>query len=76
MSIRGILLHFSDSSGELAQALHDNVELGEEDLLFIENHLLMVQMACTEWNRKNSSPVGRSSQGAESPKPDERHSAQ
>ena len=53
MSIRGILFRFSDSSEELVRALQDNVKLGDEGLLFIENHLLMVQMACTEWSQKN-----------------------
>ncbi len=53
MTIRGTLVRFSDSSADLTEALQENVELAEEDLLFIENHLLMIQMAYTEWKRTN-----------------------
>lgn len=59
MSMRGTLLRFSASTEELVRALQENVQLGDEDLLFIENHLLMVEMACREWRRKNESVSAR-----------------
>ena len=54
MSKRALLIRFSDSSSDLANVLQDNVALTEEDRLFIENHLLMIQMAYTEWKQTNT----------------------
>ena len=51
MSKRAVLIRFSDSSSDLANVLQDNIPLTEEDRLFIENHLLMIQMAYTEWKQ-------------------------
>ena len=51
MSKRAVLIRFSDSSADLANVLQENVALTEEDCLFIENHLLMIQMAYTEWKQ-------------------------
>ena len=53
MSKRAALIRFSDSSADLANVLQENVPLTEEDCFFIENHLLMIQMAYTEWKQAN-----------------------
>ena len=38
---------------DLTSALGDDLDLTEEDCLFIENHLLMLQMAYTGWKGRN-----------------------
>lgn len=53
MSKRGMLIRFSTSVADLSSALADEIDLTEEERLFIENHLLMLQMAYTGWKGRH-----------------------
>ena len=53
MTKRGMLIRFSTSVADLSSALADEIDLTEEERLFIENHLLMLQMAYTEWKGRH-----------------------
>ena len=53
MNKRSMLIRLSNSVADLSSALGDDLDLTDEDCLFIENHLLMLQMAYTEWKSRN-----------------------
>lgn len=54
MSKRGMLIRLSTSMADLSSALGDDLDLTEEECLFIENHLLMLQMAYTGWKGRRA----------------------
>ena len=50
-----VLKHFGRSSLALTQMLENNVPLGLVEHLLIENHLQLIQLALSAWNRRNFS---------------------
>ena len=54
MNKRIMLLQLSNSVADLSSALANDLDLTVEDRIFIENHLLMLQMSYTEWKARNA----------------------
>jgi hypothetical protein len=52
MSKRGMLLRFSVTVHDLGSALREGLELTDDDQLFLENHLLELQMAYAGWKAR------------------------
>jgi hypothetical protein len=48
------LTDLSKVVAKLKRMLEADVELSEADRLFIENHLLVLQFAYTEWKRRHN----------------------
>ena len=53
MNKQTMLIRLSNSVADLSSALGNELHLTIEDRLFIENHLLMLQMAYTGWKTRN-----------------------
>lgn len=49
MEKQDMLIRLDDSVGDISSALDDDLDLTEDERLFIENRLLMLQMAYTGW---------------------------
>jgi hypothetical protein len=66
MNKRVLLIQLSIVAADLSSALRDDLDLSVEDRAFIENHLLMMRVAYSEWKGRNVkyNPVeGRTAQG-------------
>jgi hypothetical protein len=51
MTTKRLLQSFSDCVAELTNALDQGIDLSEEEDLYVENHLLKLQLAYTKWKR-------------------------